>query len=236
MKDRFERHWSWLERYTPYGAIGTWLWGSITWPRGSRRGRFWGWMVDLYVIYPYQLQKVPPGSPEAQEIDFREPDLLSKLLQDPTISVILLNKRGKIRLTGIEILGPWGPWRDFLQLIWVDHILIYHPTPKTTPPASTGSSYGPPKSGANCSIRSVLVKPRSVAFEAAFHWLQLLVKKFIEIIIYMFSGYDFVRLTWISSNVTKIVKILQCGTLKLVKKLYFVKKKLQHIKKSHFVK
>ena len=98
-----------------------------------------------------------------------------------------------------------------MQLIWVDHIEIYHPTPKMTPPASTGSSYGPPKLGANCSIRGVPFKPRLVAFEAAFFGLQLLIKEFFEIIIYMVSGHDFVRSTRISSNVTKIIKILQCG-------------------------
>ena len=128
-----------------------------------------------------------------------------------------VNKGGKSRLTEIGILSPRGPRRNFLQLIWVDHIQIYHPRPKTTPPASTGSTYGPSKLGANCSIRDVLVKPRLVALEAAFYGLQFWLFELCEHCNCVLRKSNFVRIGVLCANVTKMAKILQCAAETLLR-------------------
>ena len=42
----------------------------------------------------------------------------------------------------LAILRPQGPLRKFFELIRVDHIELYHPSPRMTLAASMGSSYG----------------------------------------------------------------------------------------------
>ena len=135
----------------------------------------------------------------------------SKKSRPRRLPLSLLNRAGKTRLTEIATLSPRGPGRNFLQLIWVDHIEIYHPRPKTTPPASTGSTYGPSKLGANCSIRGVPVKPRLVALEAAIHGLQLWLFEFCEHCNCVCRKSNFVRIGLLSANVTKMAEVLQCA-------------------------
>ena len=74
-----------------------------SWPRCHS----WAWKVDCMLSTdPLQLQNVLPGAPRAQDCNSREPNLLGKLIQDPTLSVVLLNRSAK---SGSRELLSWGP-------------------------------------------------------------------------------------------------------------------------------